>query len=204
MIPLSRWLVDREALVSHALPHEADAGQTDSVEVCVPPSPTDLAFERGYCEGQAEAEARLSDLRNEDCQTAALREKEMTAKWALSCSEALSSGVATALAQLHSSIERNLHEVLLPFVADAIRHRAIEALLRLTTSELSRKSDPPLEIRAPAAVLNPLRDELGRLGIAAVLVEDHTVELRTKGLSTVFESMCGRWIETLREAAGHE
>lgn len=204
MIPLSRWLADRDALASLALPHEVDAGQTDSAEVCAPPSPTDLAYEHGYCEGQAEAEARLSALRNEDCQAAARREDEMTAKWALRCSEALSSGVATAFAQLQSSIESNMHDVLLPFVADAVRRHAVEELLQLTTSEMSRVSDPPLEIRAPAAVLNSLRDELGRLGIAAVLIEDGAVEVRTKGLSTVFESMACRWIQTLREAVGHE
>ncbi len=193
VIPMSRWLADRDAAAAFAPPQEADAMDAIAVQQAA----LALAYERGCSVAAAEAEARFDALRGKDNEAASRREDELAAMWALRCSETVAAEIHTAFAQLQSALENRLHDILLPFLAEAVRQRSVQELLRLTRHEMSRLDEPPLEIRAPAAVLGPLQDELVRLGITAVLAEDGTVTVRTGGQAAVFESMASRWIEAI-------
>lgn len=208
MIPISRWLAQRDAPSVFELPpdtHNAEGHHLlDEPIAIIQPSEEERLFQRGFDEGMAAAEAAFAGRLDMERRAAAAREEELVGIWTNRCSETVCREIAAAFEHLQSAIEQAVHDVLLPFLEDGIRGQAVAELHRMILHELAETGDQPVEVRAPAPVLAHLRDGLERLGIGAAFTEAGSVEVRTRDRAAAFESMAGRWIESLRGPAGHE
>ncbi|OAF07343.1 hypothetical protein [Bradyrhizobium neotropicale] len=162
--------------------------------------PTNLlddAYRRGYAAGLAEGDAKLAEERVRS----AIRLGEERAKWSDQQTLAIVNGFASACREIETNIASSVARILLPFLADAVRDKAIAALVEQISALTSNSSVPVFKITGPAELLDLVRAQLEaarRTGIEYQSAD--TVEIRVVADQTVIETQISTWAERLKEA----
>ncbi|SRR6266702_1327339 len=157
----------------------------------------DDAHRRGYAAGLAEGEAKLAEERVRS----AIRLGEERAKWSDQQAVAIVSGFETACREIETNIASSVARILLPFLADAVRDKAIGSLVEQIAALTSSSSVPAFKITGPGELLDLVRTQLGtarRTGIEYEAAE--TLEVRVVADQTVIETQISAWSERLKEA----
>jgi hypothetical protein len=97
------------------------------------------------------------------------------------------------------SLESAFMEVLMPFVSERIREKALNELLDLLSRELADLDSPLIEVHAPVELHERISEVLRERSIAAGISEAETLQVVSAGRKIRFESMAQRWIDVLRE-----
>lgn len=157
----------------------------------------DEAYRRGYAAGLAEGNAGLAEERVRS----AVRLGEERAKWSDQQAVAIVNGFSTACRELETNIASSVARILQPFLADAVRDKAVEALIEQISALTCSSPVPVFRISGPGDVLERVREQLrtaGRTGVE--YQQDATLEIRVVADQTVIETQMQAWTARLKEA----
>jgi hypothetical protein len=162
--------------------------------------PADLlddAHRRGYAAGLAEGDAKLAEERVRS----AIRLGEERAKWSDQQAVAIVNGFETACREIETNIASSVARILLPFLADAVRVKAIGSLVDQISALTGSSPVPVFKITGPGELLDLVRAQLEtvrRTGIEYEAAE--TFEVRVVADQTVIETQISAWSERLKDA----
>lgn len=157
----------------------------------------DDAYRRGYAAGVAEADSRLAEERVRS----AIRLGEERAKWSDQQALSIINGFETACREIETNIASSVARILLPFLADAVRDKAIGSLVEQIAALTGNSPVPVFKITGPGELLDLVRSQLEtarRTGIEYEAAE--TFEVRVVADQTVIETQISTWSERLKEA----
>ena len=161
------------------------------------PNLLDEAYRRGYTAGLAEGNAGLAEERVRS----AVRLGEERAKWSDQQAVAIVNGFGAACRELETNIASSVARILQPFLADAVRDKAVEALVEQISALTCSSPVPVFRISGPGDVLERVRAQLqaaGRTGVE--YQQDATLEIRVVADQTVIETQMQAWTARLKEA----
>ncbi len=157
----------------------------------------DDAYRRGHAAGVAEGDAKLAEERVRS----AIRLGEERAKWSDQQAVAIVSGFEAACREIESNIASSVARILLPFLADAVRDKAIGSLVEQIAVLTGSSSVPAFKVTGPSDLLDLVKTQLEasrRTGIVYEAAE--TLEVRVVADQTVIETQIAAWSERLKEA----
>jgi hypothetical protein len=157
----------------------------------------DDAYRRGHTAGLAEGEAKLAEERVRS----AIRLGEERAKWSDQQAVAVVNGFATACREIESNIASSVARILLPFLADAVRDKAIGSLVEQIAALTSNSPVPVFRVTGPSDLIDLVKaqlDAVNRTGIEYQAAD--TVEVRVLADQTTIETQISTWIDRLKEA----
>jgi hypothetical protein len=157
----------------------------------------DDAYRRGYTAGLAEGDAKLAEERVRS----AIRLGEERAKWSDQQAVAIVNGFATACREIESNIASSVARILLPFLADAVRDKAIGALVEQIGALTSNSPVPVFRVTGPSDLIDLVKAQLdatSRTGIEYQAAD--TVEVRVLADQTTIETQISTWVDRLKEA----
>lgn len=154
-------------------------------------------YRRGHAAGVAEGEARLAEERVRS----AIRLGEERAKWSDQQAVAIVNGFEAACREIETNIASSVARILLPFLAEAVRDKAIGSLVEQIAALTGNSPVPVFKVTGPRELLDLVRAQLEasrRAGIAYEPAE--TFEVRVVADQTVIETQISAWSERLNEA----
>ena len=157
----------------------------------------DVAYRRGHAAGIAESEAKLAEERVRG----AIRLGEERAKWSDQQSVAIVNGFTAACREIETNIATSVARILQPFLEDAVREKAVAALVEQIAALTCNPPVPLFRISGPADLLELVKGQLDaqqRRGIEYQVAD--ALEIRVVADQTVIETQMSTWIERLREA----
>jgi hypothetical protein len=157
----------------------------------------DDAYRRGHAAGVAEGDARVAEERVRS----AIRLGEERAKWSDQQATAIVGGFEAACREIETNIASSVARILLPFLADAVRDKAIGSLVEHIAALTGNSPVPAFKITGPSELLDLVKTQLDasrRTGVAYEPAE--TLEVRVVADQTVIETQIAAWSERLNEA----
>ncbi|MBR0975710.1 MULTISPECIES: hypothetical protein [Bradyrhizobium] len=157
----------------------------------------DDAYRRGHAAGVAEGDARIAEERVRS----AIRLGEERAKWSDQQAVAVVSGFETACREIETNIASSVARILLPFLAEAVRDKAIGSLVEQIAALTGNSPVPVFKVTGPSELLDLVKIQLDtarRTGIEYEAAE--TFEVRVVADQTVIETQLSAWSERLKEA----
>ncbi|WP_375312959.1 hypothetical protein WHZ77_06725 [Bradyrhizobium sp. A5] len=155
------------------------------------------AYRRGHAAGIAEGDSRVAEERVRS----AIRLGEERSKWSDQQAVAIVNGFETACREIETNIASSVARILLPFLADAVRDKAIESLVEQIAALTGNSPVPVFKVTGPGELLDLVRTQLEasrRTGIQYEAAE--TFEVRVVADQTVIETQISAWSERLNEA----
>jgi flagellar biosynthesis/type III secretory pathway protein FliH len=157
----------------------------------------DDAYRRGHAAGLAEGEAKLAEERVRS----AIRLGEERAKWSDQQAVAIVNGFEAACREIESNIASSVARILLPFLAEAVRDKAIGSLVEQISALTSNSPMPAFRVTGPSELIDLVRTQLnlaGRTGIEYQSAD--TAEVRVLADQTMIETQISIWMDRLKEA----
>jgi len=114
---------------------------------------------------------------------------------------AIVNGFSTACRELETNIASSVARILQPFLADAVRDKAIEALIEQISALTCSSPVPVFRISGPGDLLERVKAQLDtarRTGIEYQVAD--TLEIRVVADQTVIETQMQAWTARLKEA----
>lgn len=195
VLPAGPFLIDFDAAVvasevieeaAHPYSPPSEALWTDRI---------DEAFARGMEEGrqaaEAEAAARLEQ------QQAAMEQSlaEARAAWCGEQGPQIAGQITAAIHDMESRIAASADRVLRPFLAQAVRERAVSELHALLRALLETNPDMTLAISGPEDLLAAVREGLaGSIAAVSYLVNDAT-DVQVKAGASIIETRIAAWLQ---------
>jgi hypothetical protein len=161
-----------------------------------PVNTLDDAYQRGHAAGLAEGEEKLAEERVR----AAIRLGQERAKWS-DQQATIVDGFGAACRELENNIASAVAHILQPFLADAIRGKAVAALVAQISALTGHSPVPVFRVSGPSDLLGLVRAQLdaaGRTGIEYQPAD--TIEIRVVADQTVIETQISAWNERLKDA----
>jgi type IV secretory pathway VirB10-like protein len=157
----------------------------------------DDAYRRGYTAGLAEGDSKLAEERVRS----AIRLGEERAKWSDQQAVAIVNGFATACREIESNIASSVARILLPFLADAVRDKAIGALVEQIAALTSNSPVPVFRVTGPSDLIDLVKAQLDAASRSGVEYQAaDTVEVRVLADQTMIETQISTWVDRLKEA----
>lgn len=171
-----------------------------------PPAPTpeaapvnllEDAYRRGHTAGLAEGEAKLAEERVRS----AIRLGEERAKWSDQQAVAIVNGFDAACREIESNVASSVARILLPFLADAVRDKAIGSLVEQISALTSNSPVPAFRVTGPSELIDLVRTQLNLAGRSGVEYQSaDTIEVRVLADQTTIETQISTWMDRLKEA----
>lgn len=157
----------------------------------------DDAYRRGHAAGVAEGDARLAEERVRS----AIRLGEERAKWSDQQAVAIVSGFEAACREIETNIASSVARILLPFLAEAVRDKAIGSLVEQISALTGNSSVPAFKVTGPSELLDLVKTQLEASRRTGITYESaDTFEVRVVADQTVIETRIAAWSERLKEA----
>lgn len=156
------------------------------------------AVEAARAEERAAARAAFEAERARDAEAFEAHLALVRQQWAAESAETLSAGLKAAIAEMEERIANATGRLLLPFLNEAVRAKAVEDLSANITRLLRAPQAPTLRISGPQDLLDMLRTRCGEIGIEFVPTTD--VDVRVTADDTVIETQLSAWRSRLSEA----
>ena len=157
----------------------------------------DDAYRRGHAAGVAEGDAKLAEERVRS----AIRLGEERAKWSDQQAAAIVSGFEAGCREIETNIASSVARILLPFLTDAVRDKAIASLVEHIAALTGTSSVPAFKVTGPSELLDLVKTQLEasrRVGIVYEAAE--APEVSVVADQTVIETQITAWSERLKEA----
>jgi len=155
------------------------------------------AYRRGHAAGVAEGDARIAEERVRS----AIRLGEERAKWSDQQAATIVGGFETACREIETNIASSVARILLPFLADAVRDKAIGSLVEQIAALTGNSPVPVFKVTGPSELLDLVKTQLGtarRTGFEYEAAD--TFEVRVVADQTVIETQIAALGERLKEA----
>ncbi|KYH01399.1 hypothetical protein [Bradyrhizobium sp. DOA1] len=157
----------------------------------------DDAYRRGHAAGVAEGDARLAEERVRS----AVRLGEERAKWSDQQAATIVNGFEAACREIETNIASSVARILLPFLNEAVRDKAIGSLVEQIAALTGNSPVPAFKVTGPSELLDLVKVQLEktrRTGIAYEAAD--SFEVRAVADQTVIETQISAWSERLKEA----
>jgi hypothetical protein len=155
------------------------------------------AYRRGHTAGLAEGEAKLAEERVRS----AIRLGEERAKWSDQQAVAIVNGFDAACREIESNIASSVARILLPFLAEAVRDKAIGSLVEQISALTSNSPVPAFRVTGPSELIDLVRTQLNLAGRTGVEYQSaDMVEVRVLADQTTIETQISTWVDRLNEA----
>jgi hypothetical protein len=144
----------------------------------------DDAYRRGYAAGLAGGDAKL----------------EERAKWSDQQAVAIVNGFTAACREIETNVASSVARILRSFLVDAVRDKAVAALVEQISALTSNSPVPVFRITGPSDLLGRVRAQLDtarRTGIEYEVAD--TFEIRVVADQTVIETQISVWTECLKD-----
>ena len=188
------------------LPDFATAASAASLSV----DPIGEARRAGYEQGLAEARdtaaheaeaARHAAVRHTDTALAAAR-----AEWCVLEADRLAASLDQAMQEIEAKLSAHVATILTPFIAAAMRERALEAFAGAIRQALGRGVRPGaspvrIEIAGPADCLDAFREKLGSLPASIAFLPGMGFEVTAEIDATRLSANLADWLGPLRNEA---
>ncbi|MGY3426005.1 hypothetical protein ACVWZW_006509 [Bradyrhizobium sp. F1.13.4] len=122
-------------------------------------------------------------------------------KWSDQQAVAVVTGFETACREIETNIASSVARILLPFLADAVRDKAIGSLVEQIAALTGNSPVPVFKVTGPSELLDLVKTQLGtarRTGFEYEAAD--TFEVRVVADQTVIETQITAWSERLKEA----
>lgn len=197
MIPLSRWLSDREKE-----PQFTFSSDTENIEpASLLPAP-ELEVEPAVSARELEledalrtAEETLLSERYANGQNIQRLREELGRELITT----LTAQVELSLKTMQCELEAAISDILHPFLRRQSITKASSALMELISAELRNQNEPLLEVRAPGELHDLMRPVLQQLRVSASLSEGQGIELTFPARTARFEQLASRWHDIIAE-----
>lgn len=157
----------------------------------------DDAYRRGHAAGLAEGDAKLAEERVRS----AIRLGEERAKWSDQQAVALVSGFEGACREIEANIASSVARILLPFLGEAVRDKAIGSLVEQIAALTGNSSVPAFRVTGPSELLGHVKTQLEASRRTGIVYEtSETLEVRVLADQTVIETQISAWRERLEQA----
>ena len=154
-------------------------------------------MEEGRAEALAEAEARIEDQKMAfEAEQAAAREA-----WVREEGQLLAAGIESALRGIEERISAATARVLMPFVEQAVRERAMSELRATLQDLIAGNPAVTLEVSGPEDLLQEVRGALSTSVATISYAANGACDVQVKGGGTVVETRIAEWLKQL-EGAG--
>jgi hypothetical protein len=161
-----------------------------------PVTAPDDAYQRGYAAGLAEGETKLADERVR----AAIRLGQERAKWSEQ-QVTIVDGFGAACRELETNIASAVARILQPFLADAVRDKAVAALVEQISALTSRSPVPVFRVTGPSDLLGLVKVQLDAAQRTAIEYQPADgIEIRVVADQAVIETQISAWTERLKDA----
>jgi hypothetical protein len=180
-----------------AKPKEIKREPVPAPKTETPANLLDDAYRSGYAAGISESDAKLAEERVRG----AIRLGEERAKWSDQQAVAIVNGFTAACHELETNVASSVARILQQFLADAVRDKAVAALVQQISGLMSDSSPPVFRISGPADLLELVKaqlDQARRMSIDYQVAD--ALEIRVAADQTVIETQMSAWIERLKEA----
>ncbi|HXH46032.1 MAG TPA: hypothetical protein VNK51_19620 [Bradyrhizobium sp.] len=188
--------------------HQAQPQSQVQPQLQAPPTPAtateappaallDDAYRRGHAAGLAEGEAKLAEERVRS----AIRLGEERAKWSDQQAIALVSGFEGACREIEANIASSVARILLPFLGEAVRDKAIGSLVEQISALTGNSSVPAFKVTGPSELLGLVKAQLEASRRTGILYEaSETLEVCVLADQTMIETQLSAWSERLEQA----
>jgi hypothetical protein len=157
----------------------------------------DEAYRRGHAAGVAEGDAKLAEERVRS----AIRLGEERAKWCDQQAAVIVSGFEAACREIETNIASSIARILLPFLADAVRDKAVGSLVEQIAALTGNSPVPVFKITGPSELLELVRTQLEASRRTGIEYETADIsEVRVVADQTVIETQIAAWSERLMQA----
>lgn len=157
----------------------------------------DDAYRRGHAAGVAEGDAKVAEERVRS----AIRLGEERAKWSDQQATAIVNGFEAACREIETNIASSVARILLPFLADAVRDKAIGSLVEQVAALTGNSPVPVFKVTGPSELLDLVRTQLDASKRPSIAYEAaETLEVRVVADQTVIETQISAWSERLKDA----
>ncbi|WP_051357060.1 hypothetical protein [Azorhizobium doebereinerae] len=119
-------------------------------------------------------------------------------QWAVESATGLAEGLKGAMAEMEERIATAAGRILMPFLAEAVRARAVDELVGHVKRLMSTPEAPVVRVSGPEDLLNVLRARCDGTGIEFQPNQD--VDVRVTADDTVIETQLRAWGAQLTEA----
>ena len=156
----------------------------------------DDAYQRGYAAGLAGGDAKLAEERVHG----AIRLGEERAKWSDQQAAAIVNGFTAACREIETNVASSVARILRSFLVDAVRDKAVAALVEQISALTSNSPVPVFRITGPSDLLRRVRAQLDtarRTGIEYEVAD--TFEIRVVADQTVIETQISAWTACLKD-----
>jgi hypothetical protein len=186
--------------------HEPAVARPKEIKREPPPAPKaeapavnllDDAYRRGFAAGVAEGEAKLAEERVRS----AIRLGEERAKWSDQQAVAIVNGFTSACRELETNIASSVARILQPFLIEAVRDKAVAALVQQISGLTCSSPVPVFRISGPAELLDLVKAQLEterRTGIEYQVTD--ALDVRVVVDQTLIETQIAVWTERLKQA----
>jgi hypothetical protein len=180
-----------------AKPKEIKREPAPAPKAETPANLLDDAYRSGYAAGISESDAKLAEERIHS----AIRLGEERAKWSDQQAVSIVNGFTAACRELETNVASSVARILQQFLADAVRDKAVEALVQQISGLMSNSSPPVFRISGPSDLLELVKAQLDpakRMSIEYQVAD--ALEIRVVADQTVIETQMSAWVERLKEA----
>jgi hypothetical protein len=181
-----------------ARPKETKREPTPAPKAEAPPANLlDDAYRRGFAAGVADGEAKLAEERVRS----AIRLGEERAKWSDQQAIAIVNGFTSACRELETNIASSVARILQPFLTEAVRDKAVAALVEQISALTCNSPVPVFRISGPAELLDLVKAQLEadrRTGVEYEVTD--APDVRVVVDQTVIETQISVWTERLKAA----
>lgn len=157
------------------------------------------AHRQGREEAEAEAAARAAEREAEFSAELAARLQAEREAWIAEQGEVLAAAVGRGLDTLRQDLLSAASEVLKPFVAEAVRQRAVEELARTVGDILLREAEAPLAISGPADLLKVMELHLSEHAGAVTFLANQSPEVEVKAGHALLSTRIAAWVDRINE-----
>lgn len=180
-----------------AKPTEVKREPPPPPKAVMPPAPDllDEAYRRGHAAGLAEADAKLAEERVRS----AIRLGEERAKWSDQQSVAIVNGFAAACRDLEVNIASAVARVLHPFLAEAIREKAVAALVEQVGALTSGASTTVFRVSGPSDLVEMVKAQLDTRRMAIEYQISDSLDIRAVVDQTAIETQIAAWTQRLKQ-----
>lgn len=156
------------------------------------------AFNRGFEEGQREAEARLAHDLGEQRAAAEAKLDRARKTWAMDFGKALSDELTSAVENMHGILADNFSDVLLPIIRNEVRCEAVRKIAAVIRETVASDWQGPLIVEGPNDLLEALQEHLADMkSIVDCRISDGP-DIKVTIDETVLETQLAAWGDAVK------
>jgi hypothetical protein len=201
VIPLALRLMEFPPDENRHAPRMAPQKRTQAMDTEIATEKLRDAFERGRETGKLEAEQTFAARFAEEKRMFDQQLKTLRENWTEDQAERISRHMTDALAEIETRLAGSVAKVLEPFLADAVKQKAVGDFSAAVRQALKDNPEPALQMTGPQDLLDAIAAQLGPLAKTIEFSASQSCTVSARLGPTVFETELAHWLTALKEAS---